>query len=111
MIAQYTVDDAGQLRIANWSSLRDGSVGAWYDTAGSKCSLQIEGKFAGGTCFLEGTNSLDGTAQLLHDHEHLAAQVTKAGIISIAQLVRFVRPRVEGGPDTSLRAIIVCQKG
>ena len=64
-------------------------------------SIQINGTFgAGGTVIIEGSN--DGSIYAtLKDHLGVALSVTAAGIYSVDQITRYLRPRISAGDGTT----------
>src|SRR5574343_1417608 len=64
-------------------------------------SLQITGTFGvGGTVIIEGSN--DGTNYAtLKDHLGVALSLTAAGIYSVDQITRYLRPRISAGDGTT----------
>lgn len=64
-------------------------------------SVQITGTFGvGGTVVIEGSN--DGVNyHTLKDHLGVALSITAAGLYSVDQIVRYLRPRITAGDGTT----------
>lgn len=94
--------DKGHL--TQWTPLTNAGadVGAALEMFGeADRSIQITGTFGvGGTIIIEGSN--DGaTYATLKDHVGVALSLTAAGIYSVDQIVRYLRPRVSAGDGTT----------
>jgi len=88
--------------VIQWSGLLNTDDGTPIEMPGSADrSIQITGTFgAGGTIVFEGSN--DGTNYAsLTDPQGNAISKTAAGIEAIAELTRYVRPRVTAGDGTT----------
>jgi hypothetical protein len=86
----------------SWTPLLNGDSGAPYGMSGfADRSAQIVGTFGtGGTVLIEGSN--DGTNYVtLNDPQGVALSLTAAGLKEIAQIVKFIRPRVSAGDGTT----------
>ncbi len=73
-------------------------------------SVQVVGTFGvGGTVLIEGSN--DGTNfSTLKDHLGVALSITTSGILSVDQIVRYLRPRVTAGDGTTSLTITVLSR-
>jgi hypothetical protein len=74
-------------------------------------SVQITGTFGtGGTCLIEGSN--DGTNYAtLNNLQGSALSLTAAGIKGVAEITRYIRPRISAGDGTtSLTITILARK-
>lgn len=100
--------------IYQWSSLTNDTsdVGAALELPGwADRSVQITGTFgAGGTCVIEGSN--DGTNYVtLNNLQGSALSLTSATVKGIAEITRYIRPRISGGDGTtSLTITILARK-
>ena len=64
-------------------------------------SIQIEGDFAGATVIIEGSN--DGAHfHTLTDPTFTHLTFRSASLASVIETVRFIRPRVSGGEESTL---------
>lgn len=85
-----------------WTPLLNGDSGAPYGMPGfADRAVQIGGTFGvGGTVLIEG--SIDGTNYItLNDPQGVAISKTAAALVEIAQIVKFIRPRVSAGDGTT----------
>lgn len=88
--------------VCKWEGLDSDDSGAPLQMpAFSDRSIQFTGTFgAGGTVSLEGSN--DGTNyEILQDIEGAAITLTSAGIRSVLELTRYIRPHVTAGDGTT----------
>jgi hypothetical protein len=87
-------------------------VGAALELPGwADRSVQITGTFGtGGTCLIEGSN--DGTNYAtLNNLQGSALSLTAAGIKGVAEITRYIRPRISAGDsNTSLTITILARK-
>lgn len=98
----------GQLT-AVWSALANTDTGAPLALSQfSDRSVQISGTFSvGGTIVLEGSN--DGTNyHTLTDPAGSAISFTSAGIKTVTEVVKWVRPRVTAGDGSTLLVATLC---
>lgn len=98
-------DDAGWL-LAAWSGLLLNDDGAPVELAAyADRSAQVTGVFGvGGTIVLEG--SIDGVNyHTLRDPLGNNLSITAAGIKSVLELPRYLRPRVTAGDGTTALAV------
>jgi len=92
-------DDA---HIISWTGLLNGDVGEAVEMPGSIIrSIQFTGTFGvGGTIVLQGSN--DGTNYVtLTDPQGNAISKTAAGIESISEITRYIRPSATAGDGTT----------
>lgn len=97
-------------QIAAWASLANGDDGSPLELPGANDrSVQVTGTFgAGGTIVIEGSN--DGTNyKTLKDFQGVDLSFTSASLKGIAELVRYIRPRVTAGDGTT--ALLVTMLG
>lgn len=100
--------------VYQWTPLTNAGsdVGAAMEFPGwADRSVQITGTFgAGGTCVIEGSN--DGTNYVtLNNLQSAALSLTAATVKGIAEITRYIRPRVTGGDGTtSLTVTILARK-
>src|SRR5690606_19607919 len=97
------VDDSfpGETALFTWTGLANGDDGAPVEYgAFADRSVQITGTFgAGGTVLIEGSNN--GTNWTgLTDAMGDAIAATGAGIWSVTEVTRYLRPRVSAGDGT-----------
>jgi len=104
-INQTNLNDAfNRGHLSQWASMTNtgADVGAPLECFGeADRSVQITGTFGvGGTLIIEGSN--DGTNYAtLKDHLGVALSLTAAGIYSVDQITRYLRPRVSAGDGTT----------
>ena len=87
---------------AAWTPLANGDSGTPYGMSGfADRTVQIGGTFGtGGTVVVEGTN--DGTNYAtLNDPQGVAISKTSAALVGVAQITKFIRPRVSAGDGTT----------
>jgi hypothetical protein len=100
--------------IYSWASMTNATsdVGAALELPGwADRSVQITGTFgASGTCVIEGSN--DGTNYVtLNNLQGSALSLGSATIKGIAEITRYVRPRITNGDGTtSLTVTIMARK-
>jgi len=85
-----------------WETLTNGDSGSSIEMPGSAIrSVQVTGTFgAGGTVVIQGSN--DGSNWVtLNDIEGNALSLTAAGIESIQEVTRYIRPSVTAGDGTT----------
>lgn len=82
--------------VVSWT-LSTGDTGSPVQMIGnSDRSVQVEGIFGGTTVVIEGSN--DGVNyRTLTDPQGNALEITSGRIETIIELVRFIRPRMQGG--------------
>lgn len=102
-----------------WSSVTTGDTGAPVEVFGyNDRSIQVEGTFGGATCTIQG--SLDavlggsgvltaGNYEPLRDPSSTALTFTVAGLKSVLEMVRTIRPSVAGGAGT-LDITMICAR-
>lgn len=92
----------GQAWIASWPLMLNGDVGETVDLANyADRSIQVEGTFgAGGSCAIEGTNDT-ANFRTLNDPQGTALAITAAGIKSVTEVSRQMRPHVTAGDGTT----------
>lgn len=97
-----TVNTTGQADIVVWSNMASGDVGFPVGLSGSADrSVQVEGLFGVSPGLsIEGTND-DVNWRLLKDHLGNNLNFTAAGIQSIDQIVKSIRPNANGGDGTT----------
>jgi hypothetical protein len=118
MVIAKTVEDFGlqnfqdKANLITWANMPydagDIAVGEELTMTGSPDrSVQVVGTFGtGGTCVIEGSNNgVNWT--VLKDHLANTLSFTAAGIQSIDQITRFIRPRVSGGDGTTSLTVIM----
>lgn len=98
--------------IIMWSSLANGDDGSTIQMPGSADrTVQFDGTFgSGGTIVLEGSN--DGiTYYTLTDPAANSLSFTAAGLKSVTEVTRYMRPRVTAGDGTtSLKATLLVRR-
>jgi len=85
-----------------WTALANGDTGAPFEIPGAADrSVQIGGTFgAGGTCVIEGSN--DGVTYFtLNNIQGTALSATSAALKGVAEITRYIRPRVSAGDGTT----------
>jgi len=100
--------------VVSWTGLTnttsdDGSPAEMF--GGADRSVQVHGTFGtNGTCLIEGSN--DGTNYYtLTDFQGNALSITSAKVDSIAEITRYVRPRISNGDgSTSLTVTIMMRR-
>lgn len=104
---------AAQVYLYTWTAIPNGNTGAPIDTANfTDMTVTIEGTFSvGGSCTLQGSN--DGTNYYsLTDPQGNAITKTAAGIESVTELPRYVRPTVTAGDgSTAIQVRILARRG
>lgn len=98
--------------IATWSNLANGDTGAPLD-----CStyadrvVQFDGTLgAGGNLIVEG--SVDGVLYYtLTDLQGIALSLAALTLKSVAQITRFIRPRISAGDGTTLLSLKIQMRG
>jgi hypothetical protein len=86
----------------SWASIANSDNGTAVELYGSADrSVQITGTFgAGGTIVIEGSN--DGTNYVtLYNLQASALSFTAAGLKGVAEITRYIRPRVTAGDGTT----------
>lgn len=98
--------------IITWPSLANGDDGAPIQMPGSADrTIQFDGTFgSGGAVVLEGSN--DGTTYYtLTDPAANSLSFTSAGLKSVTEVTRYMRPRVTAGDGTtSLKATLLVRR-
>lgn len=88
--------------VCSWAAMPNGDDGDPLQVPGSaRLSVQVEGTFGvGGAIVIEGSN--DGTNyHTLNDEAGSAISLSAAGLVSIREQTKFIRPRVTGGDGTT----------
>jgi hypothetical protein len=101
----------GPIHIITWPSLANGDTGdSAVVAANPDKTLQIVGTFGvGGTVVLQGSN--DGTNWVtLNDGTGSAISLTAAGLVSVLENPRYVRPNVTAGDGTTDITVTICAK-
>lgn len=99
--------DTHESMIFTWASMALGDDGSPYPFSNfADRSVQVFGTFGvGGALTVEGSN--DGVNwATLHDISGNALVLTAAGLLMVAEVTRFIRPRVTAGDGTT--ALTVC---
>lgn len=98
--------------IVAWADMANGDDGVRAELANfADRSVQVSGTFGtGGAVVIEG--SIDGVNYAtLTDPQGNALSITEAKIESIAEVVRYVRPRVPSGDGTTALTVTMLMKG
>jgi len=95
--------------VFTWTPLTENDTAQVLDKGGSSdCSIQVSGDFNGGTWTLEGSN--DGTNYVtLKDLEGSDITLAAAGIVSIRENVRYLRPKTPSGTGMSLTITLLAK--
>lgn len=99
-----------RVAITSWPALAAGEAGEPFEIAQfSDRSIQIAGTFGGATVTFEGSN--DGVGyHTLSDPAGLPLSFSAAGLKAVAELTRWVRPKVAGGDgSTALSATLLAR--
>lgn len=93
--------------LISWASIGDSDTCTAIEMPGSQFkSFQVTGTFSSATVVCEGSN--DGTNFItLHDLNGNAVSFTSAGLKSVEEVVRYIRPKSTGGSTSSTTASLL----
>lgn len=109
-IAGEKIDPNDRVSQVKWSGISQGDTCTpvrWHG-AGDR-TVQVTGTFgAGGTVSVEGTlDSSDGTYAQLTDPFGNAISFTDAGIDTVTEMVKYIKPVIAGGDGTTNLTVIM----
>ena len=112
-VTEVPVNAGDATFVVAWAGLLNGDTGSPFDlTTFVPVSVQLEGTFgAGGSSAIEGSNDATNYRALAAVPNGAAIAITVAGIKSVADATRLIRPNITAGDGTtSLTASLLIRK-